>query len=114
MQFVFKLLTLLVKPGMFACNIFNVADECVIGRLDILNGRCSCLIAIRFQVYVLHSLAPEQPQKPRAARREPHVFGDRVVGGLPVVQAESAPEAHHVVRCARVEEAGARERLGLQ
>ena len=53
-------------------------------------------------------------QKPRAARSEPHVFGERVISELPVVEAESAPEAHDVVRSARVEEAGARERLGLQ
>ena len=99
---------------MFACNIFDVADECIVGRLDILYGRCSSLIAIRFQIIVLHTLAPEHPQKPRAARRKPDVFGDRIVGGLPVVQAEAAPEAHHVVSCARVEEAGARERLRLQ
>ena len=31
-----------------------------------------------------------------------------------MVEAETAPEARHVVRCARVEEAGARERRGLQ
>ena len=29
-------------------------------------------------------------------------------------EAESAPEAHHVFSCARVEEAGARKRLGRQ
>ena len=99
---------------MFACNIFDVADEFVVGRLFILNGRCSCLIAVRVQISVLDVLTSEHSQKPRAARRESDVFGDRIVGGLPVVQAEAAPEAHHVVRCARVEEAGAREGFWLQ
>ena len=40
---------------------------------------------------------------------ETHVFHERVVGGLPVAEAESAPEAHHVVMSPRVEEAGVRE-----
>ena len=42
------------------------------------------------------------------------MFGEWLVGDLPVVEAEAAPETGYIVCGARVDEAGARERLGRQ
>ena len=60
------------------------------------------------------AVSAQLPKDPRSSSFEAHVFGDRVVGALPVVDTEAVPEANQIVSSARVEEAGARERLGLQ
>ena len=52
--------------------------------------------------------------EPPTTRRDAHVFRHGFIGRPPLVEAESAPEAHHVIVCAKVEEAGACERFWLK
>ena len=59
-------------------------------------------------------MTSEKAQEPRAARGEAHVLFSRVASRIPVVEFEAAPEARHVVRGARVEEAVPRETDGIQ
>ena len=77
-----------------------------------MKGGCAELLVMCLHVECAHSMAASRTQEACAARREARVIPEWVVVALPVVEAQPATEAGHVVCGARVEEASRSKRLG--